>query len=283
VLYPFYLWVWPCGAFHPDGLYSNIREVFNLTELTKEHNARVAKLEKLIGYGYKNREFALNALIHSSYANEMHPDVNYRNNERLEFLGDAVLDFVMGMMLYNDHQDMSEGEMSKVRALIVCETSLAESAQSIGLGELILLGKGEEVNGGRARASILSDCLEAVIGSIYLDGGMDEAEGFIMELLGETYQKAVNGKLFMDYKTMLQERLQAERRPAPRYSVIETFGPPHRRTFHVEVLWDGGSIRGEGHSIKSAEAAAARAALEFMRAGAQQETNQQVSSDADYA
>ena len=236
-----------------------------MSALTKEFQAQARKLEDRIGYQYRNREYALNALIHSSYANEMHPDANHKNNERLEFLGDAVLDFVMGMMLYNNHPDMPEGEMSKIRALIVCETSLAECAQSIGLGDLILLGRGEDVNGGRARASILSDCLEAVIGSIYLDGGMDEAEGFIMGLLGEIYQKAVNGKLFMDYKTMLQESLQKSGDVKIQYKLIEASGPDHAKFFRMSVYADGKLLgTGCGKSKKEAEQEAARSALETM-------------------
>lgn len=226
---------------------------------------QVEKLEKRIGYCYKNKEYALNALIHSSYVNENHLDAELKNNERLEFLGDAILDFVMGMMLYNNHPEMSEGEMSKTRALIVCEASLAECARSLGLGELMFLGKGEDANGGRNRPSILSDCLEALIGSIYLDGGIDEAEGFIMSLLGDTYQRAVNGELFMDYKTRLQEELQKSGDMKIQYKLIEATGPDHDKSFKMAVYADSSLLgAGVGKSKKEAEQEAAKQALKSL-------------------
>lgn len=226
---------------------------------------QVEKLENRIGYCYKNKEYALNALIHSSYVNENHLDAELKNNERLEFLGDAILDFVMGMMLYNNHPEMSEGEMSKTRALIVCEASLAECARSLGLGELMFLGKGEDANGGRNRPSILSDCLEALIGSIYLDGGIDEAEGFIMSLLGDTYQRAVNGELFMDYKTRLQEELQKSGDMKIQYKLIEATGPDHDKSFKMAVYADNSLLgTGVGKSKKEAEQEAAKQALKSL-------------------
>ncbi len=227
---------------------------------------QVQKLEERIGYCFRNKDYALNALIHSSFVNENHLDPKLKNNERLEFLGDAVLDFVMGMMLYNNHPEMSEGEMSKARALIVCEASLAEKARSLGLGELMFLGKGEDTNGGRNRPSILSDCLEALIGSIYLDGGIDEAEGFIMFLLGDTYQKAVRGELFMDYKTRLQEELQKSGDMKIQYKLVEATGPDHDKLFRMAVYADNRLLgTGSGKSKKEAEQEAAKQALENMK------------------
>jgi ribonuclease-3 len=239
-----------------------------LSDIPGELLNRVNRLEDAIGYRYHNKKHALNALIHSSYANESHRNLNLGSNERLEFLGDAVLDFVMGMMLYNNHPEMSEGEMSKIRALIVCEASLAECAQTVGLGDLILLGRGEETSGGRKRPSILSDCLEAVIGSIYLDGGMDEAEGFIMGLLGDIYQRAVGGTLFMDYKTMLQEELQKNGDARIQYKLIESLGPDHAKLFRISVL-SGDTVlgTGSGKSKKEAEQEAAKSALEALGLG----------------
>ena len=237
-----------------------------MSEITKPFLDHVKKLEAMIGYQYKNKEIALNALMHSSYSNEAQTEHAPKNNERLEFLGDAVLDFVLGMMLYNNHPDMPEGEMSKMRALIVCEASLAECALKIGLGELLLLGKGEEVNGGRNRSSILSDCMEAVIGSVYLDGGMDEAEGFILTLLGETYHKAVNGGLFMDYKTTLQEELQKSGDVKILYKLMESSGPDHMKSFKMSVNANGKLLgTGCGKSKKEAEQEAAKTALEAMK------------------
>ncbi len=180
-------------------------------------------------------------------------------------MGDAILDFVMSLVLYNNEKRFSEGEMSKLRALIVCETSLDACARKIGLGELIMLGKGEEANGGRIRPSILSDAMEAIIGSIYLDGGIDEAEGFIMHLLGDIYHKAVEGMLFMDYKTALQEELQKSGDIPIQYKLIESIGPDHSKTFKMSVYANGKAIgTGVGKSKKDAEQMAAKAALEDM-------------------
>lgn len=224
----------------------------------------VETLESRIGYTYRNKQYAVNALVHSSYSNEHH-NFAAKNNERLEFLGDAILDFVMSLVLYNNEKRFSEGEMSKLRALIVCETSLDACARKIGLGELIMLGKGEEANGGRIRPSILSDAMEAIIGSIYLDGGIDEAEGFIMHLLGDIYHKAVEGMLFMDYKTALQEELQKSGDIPIQYKLIESIGPDHSKTFKMSVYANNKAIgTGVGKSKKDAEQMAAKAALEDM-------------------
>lgn len=224
----------------------------------------VETLESKIGYKYKNKQYAINALVHSSYSNEHH-SFAAKNNERLEFLGDAILDFVLSLVLYNDKATLSEGEMSKMRALIVCESSLNTCAVEMGLGELILLGRGEEVNGGRTRPSILSDAMEAIIGSIYLDSGMDEAEKFIMGLLGDIYHKAVSGMLFMDYKTALQEELQKSGDVQIQYKLMEAMGPDHSRTFKIAVYSNGKAIgTGMGKSKKDAEQMAAKAALEDM-------------------
>ncbi len=233
-----------------------------MKKLPDEIKKTVEALENKIGYQYRNRQYAVNALIHSSYSNE-HQNFAAKNNERLEFLGDAILDFVMGLMLYNDKSCLNEGEMSKIRALIVCESSLYECAQKIGLGDLILLGRGEEANGGRTRPSILSDAMEAVIGSIYLDWGMDEAAGFIMGLLGEVYEKAVSGMLFMDYKTALQEELQKSGDVQIQYKLLEAVGPDHSKTFKIAVYANGKPIgTGIGKSKKDGEQMAAKAALE---------------------
>lgn len=222
----------------------------------------VEDLESKIGYRYRNKQFAVNALIHRSYSNE-HYSFAAKNNERLEFIGDAILDFIMSMMLYNDKSNLSEGEMSKMRALIVCESSLFACAQDIGLGDIILLGRGEEANGGRTRPSILSDAMEAIIGSIYLDGGIEEAEGFIGGLLGDVYQRAVSGMLFMDYKTALQEELQRSGDVQIQYKLMESIGPDHAKTFKIAVYSNGNSIgTGIGKSKKDGEQMAAKAALE---------------------
>lgn len=225
----------------------------------------VELLEKRIGYTYRNKQYAINALVHSSFSNEHH-NFAAKNNERLEFLGDAILEFVMSLALYNNKRNLTEGDMSKMRALIVCEASLASCATKIGLGNLIMLGKGEEASGGRERPSILSDAMEAIIGSIYLDSGIDEAEGFIMHLLGDIYKKAVEGQLFKDYKTALQEELQKDGELDVKYKLLESKGPDHQKTFTVAVYSNGVSIgMGTGRSKKDAEQMAAKQALEAMK------------------
>lgn len=235
-----------------------------MTKFPDEVLETVKTLENRIGYTFRNKEYAINALVHSSFSNENH-SFAARSNERLEFLGDAILEFIMSIMLYNNPKNFSEGEMSKLRALIVCEASLNECAQKIGLGELLMLGKGEEASGGRTRPSILSDAMEAIIGSIYLDGGIDEAEGFIMHFLGDIYHKAVEGMLFMDYKTALQEELQKTGDVQIQYKLIESMGPDHAKTFKMAVYTNGKAIgTGVGKSKKDAEQMAAKAALEEM-------------------
>jgi len=236
----------------------------HLTRIPDEVLETVKTLENRIGYTYRNKQYAINALVHSSFSNENH-SFALKSNERLEFLGDAILEFIMSLMLYNNPKYFSEGEMSKLRALIVCEASLNECARKIGLGELLMLGKGEEANGGRTRPSILSDAMEAIIGSIYLDGGIDEAEGFIMHFLGDIYHKAIEGMLFMDYKTALQEELQKTGDVQIQYKLIESVGPDHAKTFKIAVCSNGKTIgTGVGKSKKDAEQMAAKAALEEM-------------------
>jgi ribonuclease-3 len=235
-----------------------------LGKIPEEIIKTVEKLESRIGYTYRNKQYAINALVHSSFSNE-NQNFAAKSNERLEFLGDAILDFVLSLMLYNNQANFSEGEMSKLRALIVCESSLNECAKELGIGELLMLGKGEEANGGRNRPSILSDAMEAIIGSIFLDGGMDEAQGFIMQILGDTYQKAINGMLFMDYKTALQEELQKSGEVVIQYKLMESSGPDHSKTFKMSVSANGKVIGvGTGKSKKDAEQMAAKAALEEM-------------------
>jgi len=227
-----------------------------------EHILRIVEeLESRIGYKYRNKKLAVNALVHSSYSNEHHDFIS-GNNERLEFLGDAILDFILSLMLYNDSANFSEGEMSKMRALIVCESSLNECAMKIGLGDLVLLGRGEKANGGKTRPSIMSDTMEAIIGSIYLDGGMKAAEAFVKRILSETYSKATKGMLFMDYKTALQEELQKSGDVKIQYKLIDAVGPDHSKTFKISVYVNDVPIgTGTGRSKKDAEQMAAKAAL----------------------
>ncbi|MGH9882287.1 MAG: ribonuclease III family protein, partial [Pyrinomonadaceae bacterium] len=159
------------------------------------------------------------------------------------------------------------GELSRMKHRLVSAPTLAEASLRLTFGEFLRFGRGEEKSGGRQKNALLADVFEAVTGAIFVDSGLEAATEFVLRALGPELERANPAAAAeADYKTMFQERLQAERRPAPRYTVVETIGPPHRRTFHVEVNWDGGSIRGEGRSIKTAEAAAAKQALQMIKA-----------------
>jgi len=236
-------------------------------------------LESILAYTFSDRTLLERAITHRSWAHEQvapgdEHQARMLHNESLEFLGDSVLGLVVANYLCNSYPLGSEGELSRMKHRLVSAPTLAKASQALNLGDFLRFGRGEEKSGGRQKNALLADVFEAITGAIFMDGGIDAATHFVCHALRQELEDADPlSAAEADYKTMLQERLQAERRAAPRYAVIETFGPPHRRTFHVEVLWDGGSIRGEGHSIKSAEAAAAHAALEVMRSGEQEQSN----------
>ena len=219
----------------------------------------IGKFEHTIGYVFKNKSYILEALTHSSYSNE---NKNYKFNERLEFLGDSVLSIVISDYLFKTEEDLPEGELTKIRANIVCEESLSEVASEINLGTFLLLGKGEEATGGRTRISILADALEAVIAAIYLDGGIEEARKFIFKYMEQIIKDSIKGKIFRDYKTYLQEVLQSKGEQNIWYKLIEEKGPDHNKTFVMEVgINDTVLGVGEGKSKKDAEQVAAKAAL----------------------
>lgn len=214
------------------------------------------------------------AVTHRSWAHEqVAPGAEERarllHNEALEFLGDSVLGLIVADYLCRAYPEGTEGELSRMKHRLVSAPTLAKASLRLNLGDFLRFGRGEEKSGGRSKDALLADVLEALTGAIFLDGGLEAATQFVHHALSEDLQ-GVNpsSAAEADYKTMLQERLQAERRPAPRYRVIETFGPPHRRTFHVELTWDGGSVQGQGRSIKAAEVAAAQEALVRLKAEA---------------
>ena len=219
---------------------------------------RMIQLEQKINYSFRDRQLLRQALTHSSCANEQKIN-KCEDYERLEFLGDAVLELVSSDYIFREHPDMSEGRMTKYRSSIVCEPALAFCAREIGLEQYILLGKGEEATGGRKRDSIISDVMEAVIGAIYLDSGIGEAKDFIHRfILSDLEHK----QLFYDAKTILQEEVQKESGGALHYELMHEDGPEHDKTFVVDVVIDGvraGS--GTGHSKKAAEQQAAYEAL----------------------
>lgn len=217
------------------------------------------KFESIISYHFNDVELLIQALTHSSYANE-HNMKKIDNNERIEFLGDAVLEIVTSDYLYRKYPNNLEGELTKFRASIVCEPTLAEFAREITLGNFLLLGKGEDSSGGRNRDSVLSDTVEALIGAIYLDGGIDSAKLFIESTLLDDVEAR---KRFVDSKTHLQEYIQQISDVSIEYKVVAETGPDHNKSFHVNVTHERKTIgKGQGRSKKTAEQRAAFDALQ---------------------
>lgn len=206
----------------------------------------------------------LRALVHSSYANER-GEQGWESNERLEFLGDAVLQLVVSEYLYTRYGSLPEGELTRIRAAVVSTPTLARKGAELGLGRLLLLGKGEEATGGRERASLLENAFEALVGAVFLDGGLEEARRFVLRALEEDIALAARGEYRRDWKTELQELTQREGM-APEYRVVAEGGPDHAKWFEVVVLvGDREAGRGRGRSKKEAEQEAARTALAAMQ------------------
>ena len=221
-------------------------------------------LEERLGYSFRNRALLETALTHSSYANENRAS-GIVCNERLEFLGDSVLGVTVADFLYRHFPDMPEGRMTRLRAELVCEQSLHRVALELHLGDYLRLGKGEEHNGGRKRASILSDAVEAVIAAMYLDAGMETAAGFIHRCLLDDV-RAIETPTFTDYKTSLQELVQRHSGQVLSYELVGEEGPDNAKTFRVQVCLNGDPIgRGIGRTKKEAEQTAAANALEALR------------------
>ncbi|MCT4565034.1 MAG: ribonuclease III [Maledivibacter sp.] len=218
--------------------------------------------EKLINYEFSNKALMNEALTHSSYANEKkYKKCKY--NERLEFLGDSVLGVIISDYLFINYPDLPEGELTKTRAKIVCETTLSYCAKSINLGYYLLLGKGEDATGGRERQSLLADAFESVIGSIYLDGGIKSARKFILSSMKKVIDDALCGKIFIDYKTRLQELIQNDSNVKITYEIVSEKGPDHNKTFYTQVKKNNIILgHGKGKSKKESEQNAAKMALE---------------------
>jgi len=219
---------------------------------------KIEELQQKIGYKFHDKELLKSALMHSSYTNEVHLP-KHRCNERLEFLGDAVLELISSEFLFFKHQKTQEGELTRMRSSMVCEPSLAFCAREIGLGDYLLLGKGEEVTGGRKRDSVTSDALEALIGAIYLDGGFASAKEFILKfVLNDLEHK----KLFYDSKTILLETVQGHFDEKVSYHLIKEEGPDHNKKFTVEVhIGEECYGSGSGRTKKAAEQEAAYHAI----------------------
>ena len=219
------------------------------------------EFEKIIGYTFQNETLLRQALTHSYYANERHR--KSEDNERLEFLGDAVLELVSSEFLFLNYPKLSEGDLTKLRASLVCEPTLAACTAQMQLGDFVRLGRGEEQTGGRRRKSILSDALEAVIGAIYLDGGFTNAKEFILKFILTDIE---HKKLFYDSKTILQEFVQGNYEEALSYRLLEESGPDHNKNFTVEArIGDRAIGSGSGRTKKAAEQEAAYQALLLLK------------------
>lgn len=221
----------------------------------------MAALQKTIGYEFKDESILKLALTHSSYANEnKHEDVDY--NERLEFLGDSVLGVIISRYVFEKNPDYREGELTKTRSKMVCESTLAECAKAIDLGQHMYFGKGEALTGGRTRKSILADAFEALLAAIYLDSNFEVVERMIFKLMQEKIDMAEAGLIVDDYKTHLQELIQVNKDNRIKYELIEESGPDHQKTFKTAVKLNQVTIgMGEGSSKKESEQEAAKNAL----------------------
>ncbi|HQU85647.1 MAG TPA: ribonuclease III [Pyrinomonadaceae bacterium] len=228
----------------------------------------IAKLENILGYKFQNLSLLERAVTHRSWAYEFITDGNEekireQQNESLEFVGDSVLGLAIAEQLYLRNPKSSEGDLTLMKHHLVSTNTLAKLAQDFNLGDFIRVGRGEEKTGGRRKQALLADALEAIIGAIFFDSGYISARAFVSRIFIEEL-KTATPKTSIDYKTLLQETLQAEKLAAPAYSVIKTEGPPHNRTFFVEAVWENGKVHGQGNSIKSAEMMAANEALKML-------------------
>ena len=219
-------------------------------------------LEENLRYEFKNKKLLINALTHSSYANEARDGVS--SNERLEFLGDSVLSIVVSEYIYKEFNNLPEGELTKLRASLVCEKSLCQFSRELDLGKYLRLGKGEDKGGGRERDSILADAFEAVLAAMYLDGGFNMAKNHVMRFI-KNELKHTDDEVFKDYKTALQEIIQKNPEESVTYILTKESGPDHDKVFEVEVRLNSNTIgKGMGKNKKQAEQSAAKEALRLM-------------------
>lgn len=222
----------------------------------------LADFQQKLGYRFTDPELLARALTHKSYTNERR-EAPSSNNERLEFLGDTVLGFVIGELIYRSFPALQEGALSKIKAHLVSAATLSEKARGLGIGRFLRMGTGEARSGGAEKLSLLADGFEAVVAAIYLDGGLPAAEAFTRRIFGPDVSGIDVGDLsFQDYKTVLQETAQALGLPLPEYRIVDEFGPDHEKTFVVEACWDGTPFSyGRGASKREAQRKAAKEAL----------------------
>lgn len=238
-----------------ENLKRMLRILLSFYPMKEGLHLELSRLEESIGYTFRQSGLLKHALTHSSYINEKS---HLKNNERLEFLGDAVLELVVSEWLFRQYPEMPEGELTKVRAKIVCTDSLSKASAQHELGVFLYLGKGEEITGGRQRKSILANTFEAVVGAVYLDGGLEAAKEMILSMLGTCILKAVDGNLIIDYKTKLQEVVQQKPDALLEYRLEQETGPEHNKTFYVHLYHNGRLIGdGAGSNKKEAEQQAA--------------------------
>jgi ribonuclease III len=223
-------------------------------------------LENLLGYCFKDQALLLQALTHRSFVNE-HGEQHFRDNESLEFLGDSVLGFVISSRIFQHYPELTEGELSKIKAYLVSAANLVRLAQRISLGDFIRLSWGEEKTGGRTKRAIMVDAYEAVIGALYLDGGVEAASDFVWRQIGDLKEELDLKQLtYGDFKSALQEQLHDLGRPEPVYRVVDEIGPDHRKTFVVQVVILGEVVaESSGRTKKEAQQSAARLALESLK------------------
>ena len=228
--------------------------------------ADLAVLQEILGVTFNNSSLLEQAVVHSSYINE-NPVFASSHNERLEFLGDAILGFIVAEKLYQDFPDISEGEMTKLRSALVRRDTLARVARAVRLGDFLYMGKGEEASGGRGKTANLAGALEAVIAATFLDQGAATTGNLVLRLLGEELAKVVSQGVGVDYKSQLQELTQSRRQLTPTYRLVKAVGPDHDKRFIVEVMAGDMVLgKGAGKSKKLAETEAARSALERLLA-----------------
>lgn len=231
-------------------------------------SASPSEFEELLHHDFQNPKLLERALTHRSWAHEriapgLEETVKHLHNESLEFVGDSVLGMTVAESLFERFPNADEGELTLMKHRLVSAISLAQAAEKLRLSEFLRMGRGEEKTGGRRKQAILADTMEAVIAAVFLDGGYKTAKNFVERIFAE-HLETITPATATDYKTVLQERLQADKRAAPVYNVVRTEGPPHRRTFFVTANWDAGSVEGYGTTIKTAAMMAAKLALEIL-------------------
>jgi len=256
-----------------------------MTDQRRPDAPDASSLEQILGYKFRDPRLLERALTHRSWAHESvgageEEKARSLHNEAFEFVGDSVLGLIVADTLFRSHPEVTEGELSRMKHRLVSTQTLARIARELQLGDHLRVGRGEEKTGGRRKRALLADAFEAVLAAVYLDGGYEEAAAFVSRALGrELEESSPESAAAADFKTMLQERLQAEQHVMPRYEVVETLGPPHARTFRVEAVWGDERVGGEGMTIKAAETAAARRALELMGTPSKDEAETEVRAE----